>query len=92
MSTMRLGQAGPAAGERHEERVARHLRQMQVEQHQVDVDLVQQVVGEVRVAGGHDVVAERAERALERPPERRLVVDDQHPWAHDAAARRTGVK
>ena len=86
-----VGQARPAADERHEEGVPRHLRHMEIEQHQVHVRLVQHFVGELRVGGGHHVVAHPPEHPLQRPAQRGLVVDDQDPRFHDAAARRRGV-
>ena len=87
---MRVGQAGPAAGERHEEGVARHLRQMQIQQHEVHVGLVQEVVGQMRITGGHDLATHRAEGPVQGPPDRGLVIDDEDARAHDAAARRSG--
>ncbi len=85
-----VGQARPAPGEGEEQRVAGHLRKVQIEEHQVDVGLVEHPVGQVGIAGGDHVAAHAPEHPLECTPDRRLVIDDQHPGTHEAAARLIG--
>ena len=63
---------------------------MQIEEHEIDVGLVQHLIGQVRIAGGDHLASDSAQCAVQRAPQRGLVVDDQHSRGHDAAARLSG--
>ena len=76
---------GPTAHQREEENIPRDLLEMEVEQHEIDIHLVEHCVRQMGVACRHDLVVHALECPFEGPANRRLVVDDQDARAHEAA-------
>ena len=57
---------------------------MDVQEHQVESPTLEQLVGQMRIAHRRHVELSLAERPLQGPAERRLIVHDQDPRHQDA--------
>ena len=58
---------GPTAHQREEEDIPRDLLEMEVEQHEIDIHLIEHRIRQMRIADGNDLVVEALERSLESP-------------------------
>src|SRR6478672_189458 len=77
-------QPGPTADESQEQGLSRYLRQPQVEQHEIEVGLGENLIGRAGIGNRRDFITLAPEGALQRSPQGRLVVNDKNPSIHEA--------
>jgi hypothetical protein len=85
-------QPGPTAHQQKVERIPRDLLQMEIEEHEIDIHLVERRVRQVWIPGGDDLVVQTFECALQRPPDGGLIVDHEDARSVHEAAWWYGVK